>query len=165
VNPFAHANLFPNFMMLGNYTFRVTHPRGPNEMEIWSWSMAPVAAPPEVKEAIRVDLLRSFSGAGMLEQDDAVNWEEEQSVLRGFMARKERLNYRQFRNQARYDRNCYPGKTVPHVYSEQAARDMYQHYTELMSGLPWPELVKIKAERVVQERRACENTAADGVKA
>lgn len=151
----GHANLFPNFMMLGANTFRVTHPRGPNEMEIWSWSMAPVAAPPEVKDAIRVDLLRTFSGAGMLEQDDAVNWEEEQAVLRGFMARSEHLKYRQLMNKARYDHNGYPGKTVPHVYSEQAARDMYLHYSDLMSGAPWPELVKLKAERVEQERQAC----------
>ena len=151
----GHANLFPNFMMLGANTFRVTHPRGPNEMEIWSWSMAPVAAPPEVKDAIRVDLLSTFSGAGMLEQDDAVNWEEEQAVLRGFMARSEHLKYRQLMNKARYDHNGYPGKTVPRLYSEQAARDMYLHYSDLMSGAPWPELVKLKAERVEQERQAC----------
>lgn len=150
----GHANIFPNFMMLGNYTFRVTHPRGPDEMEIWAWSMAPVAAPAQVKEAIRLDLLRTFSAAGMFEQDDAVNWEEEQRILRGFKARQEPLIYRQMLGATRYDADGYPGKTVPHVYAEEAARGMYRHYMEMMSGDSWPDLVRNKQQREARERAA-----------
>lgn len=150
----GHANIFPNFMMLSNYTFRVTHPRGPDEMEIWAWSMAPVAAPAEVKDAIRLDLLRTFSPAGMFEQDDAVNWEEEQRILRGHMARKIPLVYRQMLGRARYDADGLPGRTVPHVYAEEGARSMYRHYVDLMSGAPWPDLTRRKAQREAAERAA-----------
>ncbi len=150
----GHANIFPNFMMLSNYTFRVTHPRGPDEMEIWAWSMAPVAAPAEVKEQIRLDLLRTFSPAGMFEQDDAVNWEEEQRILRGHMARKVPLIYRQMLGHARYDADGLPGRTVPHVYAEEGARSMYRHYAEMMSGAPWPDLTRRKQRREAAERDA-----------
>ena len=71
----GHANIFPNFMLLGNGTFRVTHPRGTDEMEIWAWTFVPREAPDEVKEAVRLDVLRTFSPSGMFEQDDAENWE------------------------------------------------------------------------------------------
>ena len=160
VNLPGHANIFPNFMMLGNYTFRVTHPRGPDEMEIWAWSMAPAAAPPEVKEAIRLDLLRTFSAAGMFEQDDAINWEEEQRILRGHMARQNPLVYRQMIGMARYDADGLPGKTVPHVYAEEGARGMYQHYVDMMSGKPWPELTRLKKKRTEQEKRKLAATSA-----
>jgi 3-phenylpropionate/trans-cinnamate dioxygenase alpha subunit len=150
----GHANIFPNFMMLSNYTFRGTHPRGPNELEIWAWSMAPVAAPAEVKEAIRLDLLRTFSPAGMFEQDDAVNWEEEQRILRGHMARKAPLIYKQMLGRARYDADGLPGRTVPHVYAEEGARSMYRHYTDMMSGAPWPDLTRRKQQREDAQRSA-----------
>jgi hypothetical protein len=139
-------------MMLGNNKFRVTHPRGHGEMEIWAWSMAPAAAPQEVKEAIRVDILRTFSAAGMFEQDDAINWEEEQLVLRGAVARKTKLVYQQMRGTARYDADGFPGKTVPHVYAEEGARGLYQHWADMMSGRSWSELLKIKEDRVAKKR-------------
>lgn len=162
VNLPGHANIFPNFMMLGNYTFRVTHPRGPNEMEIWAWSMAPAAAPAEVKEAIRLDLLRTFSAAGMFEQDDAINWEEEQRILRGRVARKNPLVYRQMLGTARYDADGLPGKTVPHVYAEEGARGMYQHYVDMMSGASWPDLIRLKKARVDKERQSLGSSSDHG---
>ena len=150
----GHANLFPNLMMLGNFTFRVTHPRGPTEMEIWSWSMAPVAAPDHVKEAMRKDLLRTFSPSGMFEQDDAINWEEEQVILRGYKARHEPLIYKQMLGKAQRDRDGYPGKTVPHVYAEEGARGMYRHYLDMMSGASWVEIVDRKNQRKRAELEA-----------
>ncbi|RLA12998.1 MAG: aromatic ring-hydroxylating dioxygenase subunit alpha [Gammaproteobacteria bacterium] len=161
----GHANIFPTFMMLSNYTFRVTHPRGPDEMEIWAWSMAPKNAAAEVKEAIRLDLLRTFSPAGMFEQDDAVNWEEEQRIMRGHMARKKPLVYQQMLGRARYDADGLPGKTVPHVYAEEAARGMYQHYADLMSGKPWPDLEKLKKAREQRERAELAAAASPAPKA
>ena len=148
----GHANIFPNFMFLNNYTYRVTHPRGPDRMEIWAWTLVPVAAPPEVKEAIRKDVLQTFSPGGMYEQDDAVNWEEEQAVLRGAIARRTPLNYRQMLGKARYDVGGYPGKTAGHVFAEEGARMLYRHWADLMSGASWEELLARKKAREQDER-------------
>lgn len=143
----GHGNIFPNFMFLMNGTFRVTHPRGPGEMEIWAWTMVPTVAPPEVKEEIRVQVLRSFSPGGMFEQDDAENWLEVQQILRGHIASTNRLNYQMQQNTVARDVMGLPGRTVPHCYSDEAARGMYRHYARLVSGKSWTEILELaKAE-------------------
>ena len=136
----SHANLFPNFMMLTNGTMRVTHPRGPNEMEIWAWTFVPVAAPPDVKEEIRVNVLRTFSAAGMFEQDDAENWLEEQRIFRGYMARQNPLVYTMRLGEARRNLGGLPGVIAPSVYADEGARGMYRHWADLVSGASWQEI-------------------------
>lgn len=140
----GHMNVFPNFMMLGNYTFRVTHPRGPAEMEIWSWAFVPKDAPEDVKEAIRVDVMRTFSPGGMFEQDDAENWEEMQHILRGAKSRKTGFTYNMRRIPVTYDDNGYPGASTAHVYSDNAALNMYGFYRDLMAGHSWEELKEMR---------------------
>lgn len=153
LNIMAHANVFPTFMLLNNFSFRVTHPRGPDKMEIWAWTMVPKAAPEEVKDAMRKEVLQTFSPGGMFEQDDAINWEEEQLILRGAIARQTKFIYRQKLGHARYDSNGMPGKTAGHVFAEEGARMLYRHWQDLMSGKDWPELVQTKKEREALERQ------------
>ncbi|HHV22258.1 MAG TPA: Rieske 2Fe-2S domain-containing protein [Propionibacterium sp.] len=141
----GHANIFPNFMLLGNGTFRVTHPRGTDEMEIWAWTFVPREAPDEVKEAVRLDVLRTFSPSGMFEQDDAENWEEMQRILRGTKARKQGYTYDMRRVPATRDPD-YPGVSTAHVYSDNSVLAMYDFYRDLVSGTPWNE---ISARRTV----------------
>lgn len=143
----SHANIFPNFMMLANGTMRVTHPRGPNEMEIWAWTFVPVAAPPEVKEEIRVNVLRTFSAAGMFEQDDAENWLEEQRIFRGYMARQDPLVYTMRLGEAKRGLGGIPGVVAPSVYADEGARGMYRHWADLVSGTSWDEIRRLQAER------------------
>lgn len=140
----GHANIFPNFMFLENGTMRITHPRGPDEMEIWAWTFVPAAAPDDVKDAIRVDVLRTFSPGGLFEQDDAENWNEEQRIMRGYMARKNPLSYQARLGDVVQDRDRLPGKTTSHVFSDEGARTLYRHWANLMSGRSWPELVEAK---------------------
>ena len=143
----GHANIFPNFMFLSNGTMRVTHPRGPDEMEIWAWTFVPVEAPAEIREAMRVDVLRTFSPGGMFEQDDAENWLEEQRIFHGYVARQNPLVYLAQMGQARQGADGYPGTTVPHCYADEGARGMYRHWADLMTGAPWPEVMQTKARR------------------
>lgn len=163
VNMMAHANVFPSFMLLNNFNFRVTHPRGPDKMEIWAWTMVPKCAPDEVKDAMRREVIHTFSPAGMFEQDDAVNWEEEQQVLRGAMARRTPLIYRQMLGKARWDADGLPGKTAGHMFAEEGARMLYQHWSDLMSGDSWATLVRRKREREALERQQQAVNEARGV--
>jgi 3-phenylpropionate/trans-cinnamate dioxygenase alpha subunit len=126
---------------------RVTHPRGPDEMEIWAWTFVPVAAPDEVKNEMRINVLRTFSPGGMFEQDDAENWMEEQRILRGHVARQNPLAYLQHLGTERMNADGFPGKTAPHAYAELGARGMYQHWLDMMSGKPWSEIIEIKRSR------------------
>lgn len=143
----GHANIFPNFMFLHNGTIRVTHPRGPGEFEVWAWTMVPKDAPAELKEEIRVKVLRTFSPGGLFEQDDAENWVEEQRIMRGFMARRSPLVYTMRMGDARRDVNGLPGLTVDHPYADEGSRGMYRHYLDLMVSADWAEVLERKNQR------------------
>jgi phenylpropionate dioxygenase-like ring-hydroxylating dioxygenase large terminal subunit len=69
INPIV-GTAFPNFSMLRatSRTFRVWHPRGPDNTEVWSWVFTDRTAPPHVKEAIRLAGIRGFSPSGTFEQ-------------------------------------------------------------------------------------------------
>lgn len=141
----GHMNIFPNFELLGNQTFRVVHPRGPAEQEVWSWTFVPKSAPEDVKNQIRLDIMRTFSPAGMFEQDDAENWEEAQRILRGYKARQTGFAYQMRGVHPAVDEDGYPGTSTPHVYSDYAALNFYSLYRDLMSASNWDELKKMRA--------------------
>lgn len=143
----GHANVFPNFMFLHNGTIRVSHPRGPGEFEIWAWTMVPADAPEELKEEVRIDVLRTFSPGGLFEQDDAENWSEEQRIMRGFVARRSPLLYAMRLGDAQLDANGLPGVTVNHPYADEGARGMYRHYLDLMESETWNDVIERKLAR------------------
>jgi 3-phenylpropionate/trans-cinnamate dioxygenase alpha subunit len=142
----GHQTVFPNFSYLSNGTMRVWQPRGPGEIEVWAWGAVPAMAPPEVKEALRVNILRTFSPSGLLEQDDGENWNEIQKVLRGRVARSHPLNARMGLGHANHDLGEYPGRTN-YVFGEEAARGLYRRWADLMTGKSWAELAELQAAR------------------
>ena len=134
----AHATLFPSFSYLpGTNTLRVWHPRGPGQMEVYSWIIVEKSMPPEVKEAQRLFTLRTFSPSGLLEQDDGENWGEIQKVLKGTVQRRYAFNYQMGLGHEREDVEHYPGR-LSYVMSEGAARGFYRRYTQLMDSDVFP---------------------------
>ncbi len=142
----GHLNIFPTFMLLGNYTIRVTHPRGPGEQEVWSWAFVPKDADEETKDSIRRDVMRTFSPGGMFEADDALNWEEMQHILRGKVARESGFTYQMTGAPIQWDEGCYPGGSSAHVFSDNAAINMYAHYLDLMNGEDWAEIKRLREQ-------------------
>ncbi|HEU5448784.1 MAG TPA: RHO alpha subunit C-terminal catalytic domain-containing protein, partial [Acidimicrobiia bacterium] len=144
----SHSNIFPTFSFLpGFQTMRVWQPKGPDKMEVWAWIAVPKDAPDEVKEAWRIGMVRTFSPAGMFEQDDGENWLEIQKVLRGRMARKYPLNVQMGLGHERLDDPEFPGKTNT-CYSEMAARGMYQRWLDMMTCESWSEIEALKEKRL-----------------
>jgi phenylpropionate dioxygenase-like ring-hydroxylating dioxygenase large terminal subunit len=137
----AHATLFPNFSFLpGINTLRIWHPKGPNEMEVWAWTVVDKEAPADVKEAQRVGTGRTFSVAGLFEQDDGENWSEIQRVLRGHIAKKSKFNVQMGLGHETYEDPDFPGK-INRVYCEMAARGFYKRWADMASGQSWDELM------------------------
>jgi 3-phenylpropionate/trans-cinnamate dioxygenase subunit alpha len=127
----GHNTVFPNFSyLIGTNIIRVWHPRGPGAMEVWSWTMVDDAAPGEVRAAWREGAIRTFSPAGIFEQDDGENWKDMQKVLRGHVARQTRLNATMGAGHAG-PHDEVPGR-VSDVFSEEAARGFYGYWAELM---------------------------------
>ena len=73
---------------LGRHYFRVWHPKGPGETEIWSYCIVDKDAPPEFKKEVRLHLTQTFGPAGNLDQDDVTNWQHCTETARGAVARR-----------------------------------------------------------------------------
>jgi phenylpropionate dioxygenase-like ring-hydroxylating dioxygenase large terminal subunit len=88
------GTIFPNLSIHWlTYTLRVWHPRGPNKMEIWSWSIFDKAASPAIKETAQQASLFRFSPTGVFEQDDMDNWAQVSNMARSVVAQRHPANY------------------------------------------------------------------------
>jgi phenylpropionate dioxygenase-like ring-hydroxylating dioxygenase large terminal subunit len=135
-----HMTIFPTCSFLpGINTIRAWHPRGPNEIEVWAFTVVDADAPDEMKEEYRRQTLRTFSAGGVFEQDDGENWVEIQQVLRGHKARSRPFNAEMGLGQAKTGDPVYPG-AISYVYSDEAARGLYTHWARMMSSPDWATL-------------------------
>ena len=143
VNPLV-GTIFPNFSILKASTrcFRVWHPKGPDQIEIWSWVFTDRAAPPEVKEAIRLVALRAFSPAGTLEQDDIDNWQECTRSSRGLVYRRYMLNYQMGLGHDSYSEEK-EGLTSQSCFSDNNQRQFYKRWSQMMAAESWAELTEL----------------------
>ena len=134
----GHATVFPNFSYLPvNGSIRVWHPKGPDRMEVWAWTIVDASMPEEVREAQRLYNLRTFGPSGIFEQDDGENWSEVQTISRGFITNAVPLNYQMGIGSERED-GRYPGVTSE-LYSDAAARSFYARWRDLMNTPAWHE--------------------------
>ena len=126
LNPIV-GTVFPNFSIVrgSSQSFRVWHPKGPDSIEIWSWAFTDRAAPPEVKEAVRLSAIRGFSPSGTFEQDDMDNWQECTVTSRGVVARRQMLNYQMGLGHETYNED-YEALTSEYRYSDSNQRQFYQ---------------------------------------
>ena len=140
INPIV-GTMFPNFSMLRatSRTFRVWQPRGPDKTEVWSWVYTDKAAPPHVKEAIRLAGVRGFSPSGTFEQDDMDNWQECTRTCRGVVSRRLPVNTQMGLGRERFDRELNAWASDFRI-SESNHRQFYGRWAQLMNGASWAEI-------------------------
>jgi 3-phenylpropionate/trans-cinnamate dioxygenase alpha subunit len=112
---------------------------GPEKTEVWSWIYADKAAPPHVKEAIRLAGIRGFSPAGTFEQDDMDNWQECTRTCRGVVSRRSVLNTQMGLGHERFDESLQ-GWVSDFRMSESNHRQFYGRWAQLMTGGSWAEI-------------------------
>jgi 3-phenylpropionate/trans-cinnamate dioxygenase alpha subunit len=117
----------------------VWHPRGPDRTEVWAWVYVDKAAPPEVKEAVRLAGVRVFGPAGVFEQDDMDNWQACTQTGRGAVARRYPLNYEMGLGHERYD-DALGAWASAYRFSESNHRQFYQRWAQLMAAEKWAEI-------------------------
>ncbi len=145
INPLV-GTVFPNFSLLRatSRTFRVWHPRGPGKTEVWSYVFIDKAAPPEIKEAIRLAGVRGFSPSGSFEQDDMDNWQECTQTCRGVASRRMPLNMQMGLGRDRFDAELGAWASAYRI-SESNHRQFYRRWAELMAAGGWRELAAAPA--------------------
>ena len=140
VNPIV-GTVFPNFSILraSSRTFRVWHPKGPGKIEIWSCVFVDKAAPPEVKEAMRIAGIRGFSPSGTFEQDDMDNWQECTQTGRGVVAGRQQLNIQMGLGHEGFDEDLNAWASDFRM-SESNHRIFYKRWGQLMTGDAWTDI-------------------------
>ncbi len=135
------ATVFPNLSIIRStsHSFRVWHPKGPGEIEIWAWIFVDKAAPPRVKDALRVNGLRGFGPSGTFEQDDMDNWQECTHTSRGVVSRRFDLNMQMGLGHEQY-RPDLGGWASDYRLSESNHRQFYRRWAELMAAETWTDL-------------------------
>ena len=135
------ATVFPNLSIIRStsHSFRVWHPKGPGEIEIWAWVFVDKAAPPEVKDALRLNGLRGFGPSGTFEQDDMDNWQECTHTSRGVVSRRFDLNMQMGLGHEQY-RPDLGGWASDFRLSESNHRQFYRRWAELMAAERWADL-------------------------
>jgi len=134
------GTVFPNFSLLRptSRTFRVWQPRGPDKTEVWAWCFVDKAAPPEVKEAIRLAGVRVFGPSGTFEQDDMDNWQGCTLTGRGVVARRYPITYEMGLGHERYD-EALGAWASDYRYSESNHRGFYRRWAQLMAADSWAQ--------------------------
>lgn len=132
----AAATVFPNLSFLcGHQTFRVWHPRGPRQTELWCWALVNRSAPPEVKEAYRRGVMMTFSPTGLFEMDDGENWEQVTRVNRGYVTRQRPLYYGVGRDS--FDEGHeLPGRVHRHHLNDANQRAFYRRWADVLAEPP-----------------------------
>lgn len=140
INPIV-GTVFPNFSMLRatSRTFRVWHPHGPDQVLVTSWIYTDKAAPPEVKEALRLCGIRGFSPSGTFEQDDMDNWQECTQTCRGVVSRRLPLNTQMGLGHDRFDPTLQAWASAFRL-SENNHRHFYRRWAQLMAAESWAEV-------------------------
>ena len=109
------------------------------------------AAPPEVKEAIRLAGVRGFSPSGTFEQDDMDNWQECTQTCRGVMSRRMPLNTQMGLGHERFD-PALGAWASDYRFSESNHRQFYRRWAELMAATSWADA---RERRNAREAEPC----------
>lgn len=135
-----NASLFPNCSFLyGTNTWKVWHPRGPNEIEVWTWTLVHKAMPAELKQHIVKQAIQTFGTAGTLESDDGENMETCTHMNRGRNVRRGRMNVSMgLGNEAPHPE--LPGVIGRGVLGETSYRGFYRFWRELMGCESWAQI-------------------------
>lgn len=135
-----NCSIFPNCSFLyGTNTFKVWHPRGPHEIEVWTYTMVPRDADPETKNMIQREASRSFGTAGTLESDDGENMSSATYVNRGRITRNGRLSSTMG---AGYEgpHPVYPGIVGSSFIGETSYRGFYRFWQEMLEAPDWASI-------------------------
>ncbi len=135
------AGIFPNCSFLyGTNVWKMWHPRGPRECEVWTWTLVEKDMPDDLKRKIQKEALRSFGTAGTFESDDGQNMQGCTYTNQGPHARRGDIQ-----GVMGIDRESthpeLPGLVSDTSYSEIAMRGFYRFYAELAEARDWNEII------------------------
>lgn len=140
IGAISSVNVFPNLSFLpGQNTIRVWHPRGPNKIELYTWTIVNKSAPEDIKERWRKGTMMTFSPSGVFEMDDGENWEYSTKMNAGYVTRQQDL-YIGLGQDTRLHDTGLPGNVFRDQVNEANQRAFYQRWMDLMKAGHWSDV-------------------------
>ena len=135
-----NASFFPNCSFLyGTSTFKVWQPRGPRQLEVYTWTLVEKDMPQELKDVLHRSNIAAFGTAGMLESDDGENFEECTQTNRGYVTRQD-YYYTGMGVGHEGPRPDMPGVVSEVLMAETGIRNFYRTWARMMRGTPWQDV-------------------------
>lgn len=126
------GGVFPNFLFVPGFTYRQIHPKGPDECEIWMWTVVDKELPDELKQEMVRFNARMLGTSGMFEMDDCANMERITTTLHGTLGRHQYSDYTMGQGlEARHE--IYPGLVEKRI-SDNGFRGYYRRWAEYMQA-------------------------------
>lgn len=140
IDPIA-GTIFPNLsfnLIPGIPNLRLWMPRGPDEMEVWTWGLVDSDVSDEVKAQMRSGFQSAFGASGILEQDDGDQWQSCSGAARGYVSRRE-WSYIGMGLGHEFTRPDMPGE-LGLLISETNARAFFRRWRDLILADDWSDL-------------------------
>lgn len=156
IGSISSVTLFPNTSFLpGQNTFRTWHPRGPDQVELHTWTFVNKSAPQDIKDKWRKGTMLTFSPTGVFEMDDGENWEYSTRTNAGFVTRQQDLYLGLGQNSRLLDTDL-PGNVYQGQINEANQRAFYQRWHDLMKARRWADVPQRDVPRLHIEQDAKE---------
>ncbi|WP_201318821.1 aromatic ring-hydroxylating dioxygenase subunit alpha [Paenibacillus sp. EPM92] len=146
---YIHGNIYPNMSFgyfswatedgkhPGSYlTLRQWVPKGPHEMEVFSWVLIEKEAPDWWKELARETYVRTFGSSGMLEQDDTEMWKNITRATKGYIAQSKLKFIYRMGIDRKPEQGDWPGPGTVYQgdYSEANQLNIWHQWQKLLTG-------------------------------
>ncbi len=129
--------IFPNLQFLpGLNWFRVYHPKGPGQIEQWTWAIVEKAMPDELKQQVLDNEMLTFGPAGLFDNDDGDNLASCTAQSRGWRTRQMQV-YTNMALGHSGRRPGLPGDVASGIVSEHNQRYFYRRWQEHMQAANW----------------------------
>ncbi len=137
------STIFPNCSFLrGIDTWKVWQPRGPRELDIWSWVLVESEMSTELKQMIRHSSELTFGAAGMFEGDDGENMEGCTWSSQGYMTRQDDLYMGMGRGHERQHAESPGTVSADHACAETPQRNLLRFWADMMASETWDEVLE-----------------------
>lgn len=148
------ATVFPSCSFLrGIDTWKVWQPRGPRELDIWTWVLVEKDMSTELKQMIRHSSELTFGAAGIFEGDDGENMEGCTSGGDGYVTRQEKLYMGMGEGKERRS-EAYPGTVhADHACGELPQRNFLRFWRTMMTSSSWDEVLTREQEHSARRQR------------
>lgn len=143
--PVGHFNLFPNTVSFATRypTLVVRHPKGPLETEMWYFNFVDKTLSHEEREEVRLLSIRNLGPAGLIEAEDAENWELSTKASVPLATQDRPLNYQMALGWGEVTTNDdlpYSHLDGGSITNEHYQRWYHRSWGEWMDAASWDDL-------------------------